>query len=54
MDPNAQTIQATAKVQFTPLDDATSLTFELNNALNLEASPTKPAGKCPRRALRRT
>jgi aminopeptidase N len=44
VDPNAQTIQATAKVQFTPLDDASSLTFELNNALNLD-SVTDEAGR---------
>jgi aminopeptidase N len=44
VDPNAQTIQATAKVRFTPLDDATSLTFELNNALNLD-SVTDEAGR---------
>jgi aminopeptidase N len=44
VDPDAQTIQATAKVSFTPLDDATSLTFELNNALNLD-SVTDDAGR---------
>jgi tetratricopeptide (TPR) repeat protein len=44
VDPNAQTIRATAKVRFTPLDDATSLSFELNNALNLE-SVTDEAGR---------
>ena len=44
VDPNAQTIRATAKVSFTPLDDATSLSFELNNALNLD-SVTDGAGR---------
>ena len=44
VDPNAQTIRATAKVSFTPLDDATSLTFELNNALTLD-SVTDEAGR---------
>jgi len=44
VDPSAQTIRATAKVNFTPLDDATSLTFELNNALNLD-SVTDGAGR---------
>ncbi len=37
VDPSAQTIRATAKVRFTPLDDATSLSFELNNALSLDS-----------------
>ena len=44
IDPSAQTIRATAKVRFTPLDDLTSLSFELNNALNLE-SVTDEAGR---------
>jgi tetratricopeptide (TPR) repeat protein len=44
VDPNAQTLRATAKVRFIPLDDATSLSFELNNALNLE-SVTDEAGR---------
>ncbi|MCU1335004.1 MAG: peptidase rane alanine aminopeptidase [Bryobacterales bacterium] len=44
VDPSAQTIRATAKVRFTPLDDATSLSFELNNALNLD-SVTDEAGR---------
>jgi len=44
VDPSAQTIRATAKVRFTPLDDSTSLSFELNNALNLE-SVTDEAGR---------
>lgn len=36
INPNTQTLQAKATVRFTPLDDnATSATFELNNALNL-------------------
>jgi len=37
VDPAGQTIRATAKVRFTPLDDATSLSFELNNALTLDS-----------------
>ncbi|HXP83099.1 MAG TPA: M1 family aminopeptidase [Bryobacteraceae bacterium] len=36
LDPNAQSIRATATVRFVPLDDATSLSFDLNNALNLD------------------
>src|SRR5580698_8841509 len=36
VDPGAQTLRATATVRFMPLDDATSLTFDLNNALNLD------------------
>ncbi len=35
IDPNAQTLSATAKVTFIPLDNTSSVTFELNNALNL-------------------
>ncbi|MBZ5631599.1 MAG: peptidase M1 [Acidobacteriia bacterium] len=44
LDPNAQTIRATAQVHFTPLDDASSLSFELNNALTLD-SVTDGAGR---------
>jgi len=44
VDPNAQTIRATTKVRFTPLDDLTSVSFELNNALNLD-SVTDEAGR---------
>jgi len=44
VDPSAQTIRATAQVRFTPLDDLSTLTFELNNALNLEAV-TDDAGR---------
>jgi tetratricopeptide (TPR) repeat protein len=44
VDPTAQTLRATATVHFTPLDDATSLSFELNNALNLD-SVTDGAGR---------
>jgi aminopeptidase N len=36
IDPNGQTISATALVRFIPLDDATGVTFELNNALDLK------------------
>ena len=35
IDPNAQTLSATAKVTFIPQDNTSSVTFELNNALNL-------------------
>ena len=44
VDPGAQTIRATAKVRFTPLDDLTSVSFELNNALSLD-SVTDEAGR---------
>jgi aminopeptidase N len=44
VDPGAQTLQATTKVSFTPLEDATSLSFELNNALTLD-SVTDQAGR---------
>src|SRR5581483_2155166 len=37
VDPAAQTIRARAQMRFTPIDDATSLSFELNNALSLES-----------------
>lgn len=36
IDPNGQTITATALVRFIPLDDASGVTFELNNALDLK------------------
>ena len=36
VDPRAQTIAATAVVRFTPLDDVSSVSFELNNALDLK------------------
>jgi len=36
VDPNAQSIRATATVRFVPQDDATNLSFDLNNALNLD------------------
>ena len=35
IDPAAQTLTATALVRFIPLDDTSTVTFELNNALNL-------------------
>ena len=35
INPMAQTLDATAKVTFIPLDNISSVTFELNNALNL-------------------
>lgn len=35
VDPHAQTLTATALVRFIPLEDTSSLTFELNNALNI-------------------
>ena len=36
IDPQAQTIQASAKVRFTAVDDASSVSFELNNALSMD------------------
>lgn len=35
VDPGAQTLNATVLVRFIPLEDASSVTFELNNALNI-------------------
>ena len=35
INPTAQTLNATAKVTFIPLDNTSSVTFELNNSLNL-------------------
>ena len=35
INPRTQTLTATAKVTFTPLDDTSSASFELNNALNV-------------------
>ena len=36
IDPRAQTLQAAAKVRFVPLEDAATISFELNNALSLD------------------
>src|SRR4029079_14119349 len=35
INPAAQTLNATAKITFIPLDNTSTVTFELNNALNL-------------------
>jgi aminopeptidase N len=35
INPTAQTLNATAKITFVPLDNTSTVTFELNNALNL-------------------
>src|SRR5580698_3488938 len=35
VDPRAQTLTATAQVKFIPLEDTSSVTFELNNALTI-------------------
>jgi aminopeptidase N len=47
VDPNGQTIRATAKVRFTPLDDASTLSFELNNALNLDSVSDEAGRQVP-------
>src|SRR5215831_15900288 len=36
IDPQAQTLEASAKVKFVAVDDASNLSFELNNALSLD------------------
>jgi len=36
IDPSAQTLKATAKVRFIPLDDVSTITMDLNNALALD------------------
>jgi aminopeptidase N len=36
IDPNAQTLKATVKVSFVPVEDVTSITMDLNNALSLD------------------
>ena len=36
IDPRAQSIKATAKIRFLPVDDVTTATFDLNNALSLD------------------
>ncbi|MBV8846133.1 MAG: peptidase M1 [Bryobacterales bacterium] len=36
IDPQAQTLEASAKVRFTAVDDASNIFFELNNALSLD------------------
>jgi aminopeptidase N len=44
INPRTQSIEATAKIDFTPLEDANQATFELNNALTvLKASDAKGA-----------
>ena len=45
IDPRAQTISATAKVTFTPIDNASNVTFELNNALNLNRVTGEDGGQ---------
>src|SRR5580698_2333702 len=35
VDPRAQTLNATVMVRFIPLEDMSTVTFELNNALNI-------------------
>src|SRR5580658_8496644 len=35
VDPRAQTLSATVRVRFIPLEDTSQVTFELNNALNI-------------------
>ena len=40
VDPRAQTLTATAMVRFIPLEDTSSVTFELNNALNISRAET--------------
>jgi aminopeptidase N len=35
INPRTQSIEATAKIEFTPLENANQVTFELNNALNV-------------------
>jgi hypothetical protein len=35
INPRTQSIEATAKIDFTPLENANQVTFELNNALNI-------------------
>jgi tetratricopeptide (TPR) repeat protein len=35
VDPRAQTLSATVRVKFIPLEDTSQVTFELNNALNI-------------------
>src|SRR5690242_9026330 len=36
VDPGAQSLKATTKVRFIPIDDVSSVTMELNNALTLD------------------
>ncbi len=35
INPRTQSIEATAKIDFTPLENANQITFELNNALTI-------------------
>lgn len=47
IDPNAQTLKAVTKVSFIPDDDATTLSFELNNALNLDKVTDESGNQIP-------
>ena len=54
VDPRAQTLTATALVRFTPLEDTSTVTFELNNALTISRCWTRTGGRFLRRERRRT
>jgi Peptidase family M1 domain len=47
IDPMAQTLQATAKVHFTPLEDASTLIFDLNNALEIDTVTDEEGRQIP-------
>ena len=44
VNPRTQSVVATAKIEFTPLDNTNDVTFELNNALTISKA-TDSAGK---------
>lgn len=47
IDPRAGSLKATAKVQFTAVDDASTLTFELNNALSVDRITGEDGSELP-------
>jgi hypothetical protein len=47
LDPVAQTMSATAKVRFLPIDDVSQLSFELNNALSLDRVTDEQGSQIP-------
>ena len=53
INPRTQSIEATAKIDFTPLENANQATFELNNALTIsKAADAKGAVSPPSAKLR--
>ncbi|MGH9558759.1 MAG: M1 family aminopeptidase [Bryobacteraceae bacterium] len=47
IDPTAQTLNATALVRFTPIENTSTVSFELNNALNLSKVTDEAGNQVP-------